>query len=591
MAASLPYHEPGIVTILIQSSFLLILNLINVIVDNTLYCGLLGQIFIGVAWGTPGAKWLDEKTEEVIVQLGYLGLILLVYEGGLSTSFASLKANLLLSIAVAITGIGLPIGLSFILQDLVGATPLQAFAAGAALCSTSLGTTFTVLSTSGLTKSRLGVVLTSAAMMDDVVGLVMVQVISNLGGSAVSFEATTVIRPVFVSLAFAVLTPLICYFIVKPCTLSLNKYREANPNGTLQKIFSQQHAPFAIHTLLLFALVAGGTYAGTSNLFTAYIAGACISWWDTELAHQPVENCIQNATKKRKEPSALADPRQIDSQSIAGAKSVHSATPSHIPGAAVYERLYQQAVERILKPLFFASIGFSIPISRMFSGRIVWRGIVYTLLMLLGKLACGLWLVRFSASTHILERLKRLGFRVPCVPHLVGKTAPAEDARGKGKGKAKKQKQKQKHTITDENVDAAQYGDNATQEAEAPAAAQPNAPSSSDPSASGPTASAPPSHITPSPTSPVSLYPGAIIGSAMVARGEIGFLISSVAQSRGVLSDEIYLVATWAIMLCTIIGPLAVGMLVRRVKGLQLGRDERLGGEGKRDVLGVWGVD
>ncbi|KAK7541345.1 Sodium/hydrogen exchanger family-domain-containing protein [Phyllosticta citricarpa] len=562
MAASLPYHEPGIVTILIQSSFLLILNLINVIVDNTLYCGLLGQIFIGVAWGTPGAKWLDEKTEEVIVQLGYLGLILLVYEGGLSTSFASLKANLLLSIAVAITGIGLPIGLSFILQDLVGATPLQAFAAGAALCSTSLGTTFTVLSTSGLTKSRLGVVLTSAAMMDDVVGLVMVQVISNLGGSAVSFEATTVIRPVFVSLAFAVLTPLICYFIVKPCTLSLNKYREANPNGTLQKIFSQQHAPFAIHTLLLFALVAGGTYAGTSNLFTAYIAGACISWWDTELAHQPVENCIQNATKKRKEPSAPADPRQIDSQSIAGAKSVHSATPSHIPGAAVYERLYQQAVERILKPLFFASIGFSIPISRMFSGRIVWRGIVYTLLMLLGKLACGLWLVRFSASTHILERLKRLGFR-----------------------------QKQKHTITDENVDAAQYGDNATQEAEAPAAAQPNAPSSSDPSASGPTASAPPSHITPSPTSPVSLYPGAIIGSAMVARGEIGFLISSVAQSRGVLSDEIYLVATWAIMLCTIIGPLAVGMLVRRVKGLQLGRDERLGGEGKRDVLGVWGVD
>ncbi|KAK7515824.1 sodium/hydrogen exchanger family protein [Phyllosticta citriasiana] len=591
MAASLPYHEPGIVTILIQSSFLLILNLINVIVDNTLYCGLLGQIFIGVAWGTPGAKWLDEKTEEVIVQLGYLGLILLVYEGGLSTSFASLKANLLLSIAVAITGIGLPIGLSFILQDLVGATPLQAFAAGSALCSTSLGTTFTVLSTSGLTKSRLGVVLTSAAMMDDVVGLVMVQVISNLGGSDVSFEATTVIRPVFVSLAFAVLTPLICHFIVKPCTLFLNQYREANPNGTLQKIFSQQYASFANHTLLLFALVAGGTYAGTSNLFTAYIAGACISWWDTELAHQPVKNCIQNASNKRKEPSAPADPRQIDSQSIFDANSVHSATPSHITGAAVYERLYQQAVERILKPLFFASIGFSIPISRMFSGRIVWRGIVYTLLMLLGKLACGLWLVRFSTSTHILERLKRLGFRAPCVTHWVGKTAPAEDARGEGKGKAKKQKQRQKHTITDENADAAQYGENATQEAKALAAAQPNAPSSSDSSALGPTASAPSSHITPSPTSPVSLYPGAIIGSAMVARGEIGFLISSVAQSRGVLSDEIYLVATWAIMLCTIIGPLAVGMLVRRVKGLQLGRDERLGGEGKRDVLGVWGVD
>lgn len=87
--ASLPYHEPGIVTILIQSSFFVLLNVVNVILDNTVYCGLLGQIFIGVAWGTPGAQWLAESTEEVIVQLGYLGLILLVYEGALFPSIPS----------------------------------------------------------------------------------------------------------------------------------------------------------------------------------------------------------------------------------------------------------------------------------------------------------------------------------------------------------------------------------------------------------------------------------------------------------------------------------------------------------------------
>lgn len=80
-SASLPYHEPDITTILVQSSFLILLNVINVILDNTLYCGLLGQIFIGVAWGTPGAKWLAGSAEEVVVQLGYLGLVLLVYEG------------------------------------------------------------------------------------------------------------------------------------------------------------------------------------------------------------------------------------------------------------------------------------------------------------------------------------------------------------------------------------------------------------------------------------------------------------------------------------------------------------------------------
>ena len=79
--ASLPYHEPGIVTILVLTSFLLLLNVINAALDRLLYCGLLGQVLVGIAWGTPGAKWLTASLQETVVQLGYLGLILLVYEG------------------------------------------------------------------------------------------------------------------------------------------------------------------------------------------------------------------------------------------------------------------------------------------------------------------------------------------------------------------------------------------------------------------------------------------------------------------------------------------------------------------------------
>jgi len=91
-SASLPYEEPDIVTILIQSPFLLLLNVINYILDHTLYCGLLGQVFIGVAWGSPGGKLLSVHVEEVIVQLGYLGLILLVYEGSLAHLYSSMSS-------------------------------------------------------------------------------------------------------------------------------------------------------------------------------------------------------------------------------------------------------------------------------------------------------------------------------------------------------------------------------------------------------------------------------------------------------------------------------------------------------------------
>lgn len=81
MTSSLPYQEPDIVTILIQVGFLLALNLVNSALNKLVYCGLVGQLFIGIAWGVPGASWLDLNVQLVIQKLGYLGLILLVYEG------------------------------------------------------------------------------------------------------------------------------------------------------------------------------------------------------------------------------------------------------------------------------------------------------------------------------------------------------------------------------------------------------------------------------------------------------------------------------------------------------------------------------
>ncbi|KAH6622182.1 Sodium/hydrogen exchanger family-domain-containing protein [Boeremia exigua] len=569
VAASLPYHEPGIETLLILVSFLLLLNVVNAALDRLLYCGLLGQVLIGIAWGTPGAKWLPTEVEEVIVQLGYLGLILLVYEGGLHTSFQSLKANLLLSSGVAITGICVPIGLSYTLQGLLDATPLQAFAAGAALCSTSLGTTFTVLGSSGLSSSRLGVVLTSAAMMDDVVGLVMVQVISNLG--AANFNAVTVLRPVLVSIAFAVVVPIACLFIVKPCTLWLNRHRESHPAAPLNQLLCKKHIAFTIHTVLLVALITGATYAGTSNLFAAYIAGASISWWDSEVPHTDTSPGAQETTEAvaipSNEPSGATEGSSKNKDADASGVLDGSVHPTRITntvngmdnssGVAIYEHYYLQVVSKMLQPLFFASIGFSIPITRMFRGAIVWRGIVYTILMAFAKVVCGLWLVRLTiAPTNTVRRVVH-GLKLPAVPHLWGRS-----------------KVQATHTTAER----------ATTEAEAVPSA---------------TASIHERRSSPNPPKPLSIHPPLILALAMCARGEIGFLISGVAESTGVFSpsgvtssepSDIFLVVTWAIVLCTSVGPLGVGLSVRRVRKLQARKEREREGAG-RDVLGVWGVE
>lgn len=94
---------------------------------------------------------------------------------------------------------------------------------------------------------------------------------------------------------------------------------------------------------------------------------------------------------------------------------------------------------------------------------------------------------------------------------------------------------------------------------------------------------------------PMSLYPVAMLGSAMIPRSEIGFLISSLTRSNDVFgsptaggSSELYPIVTWAISLCTLIGPLAVGSLAKRVKRLQA--IETKTSAGKTGPLGVWGM-
>lgn len=97
-----------------------------------------------------------------------------------------------------------------------------------------------------------------------------------------------------------------------------------------------------------------------------------------------------------------------------------------------------------------------------------------------------------------------------------------------------------------------------------------------------------------------------MISLAMVARGEIGFLIASLASSSGTLktstpngknelenNQDVFLVIIWAISICTLIGPIGVGLAVRKLNQevAKLLEDEplRTAIEAQRIVLGSWG--
>lgn len=68
---------------LVLGSFIYLLNLFGWAAQALLSAGLLGQILLGVIYGTPLAGWIDPVWEEAFVALGYVGLLIVVFEGEL----------------------------------------------------------------------------------------------------------------------------------------------------------------------------------------------------------------------------------------------------------------------------------------------------------------------------------------------------------------------------------------------------------------------------------------------------------------------------------------------------------------------------
>lgn len=216
----------------------------------------------------------------------------------------------------------------------------------------------------------------------------------------------------------------------------------------------------------------------------------------------------------------------------------------------------------------------------MFTGPVLWRGVIYTILMAFAKLVCGIWLIRLSPPPSKILEYARAKVQIPRLAHFWGRRSDLTKTTSP---------QPQKPTQVSARSSDPPEPQPATELLSIPVAFAATT-TTSPPAPEPPTRQA--RFRSENPAKPRSLYPAAILGSAMVARGEIGFLISSIADTNGIFASsgsggdsDIFLVVTWAIVLCTVLGPLCVGLLVRRGKRLE---GERESGAG--DVLGVWGV-
>jgi Kef-type K+ transport system membrane component KefB len=142
---------------------------------------LIGGIVVGnlALLGLNAAEFL--KTSDVINALAEIGVIILLFEVGLESNLGEMLEVGWSSLLVAVAGVVVPFFLGWGVSAYFtpGETRLAHIFIGATLCATSVGITARVLKDMGRLKTRESRVILGAAVIDDVLGLLILAVVAG----------------------------------------------------------------------------------------------------------------------------------------------------------------------------------------------------------------------------------------------------------------------------------------------------------------------------------------------------------------------------------------------------------------------------
>jgi Kef-type K+ transport system membrane component KefB len=127
------------------------------------------------------APSLFSAESEVVSVLAELGVIVLLFEIGVESNLKDLMAVGIQATVVACVGVVVPFAAGTAgLMIFFGLDAIPAIFAGAALTATSIGITSRVLSEIGRLNSREGQIILGAAVIDDVLGIIVLAVVASL---------------------------------------------------------------------------------------------------------------------------------------------------------------------------------------------------------------------------------------------------------------------------------------------------------------------------------------------------------------------------------------------------------------------------
>lgn len=218
----------------------------------------LGELVGGVLLGG-SVLGLFDPGDAVLHALAELGVLILLFQIGLHTDLRSLAKVGPTALVVGLVGVVLPFGGGVLVARMLGLGMMPSILIGAALTATSIGISARVLSDLGQLKTPEGQVVIGAAVLDDVVGLIILSIVASvIGGAGLSIAGISLTAGI--AIGFVVVAIALGSLTIPPLFRLLEQFRIAGALGLL-----------ALGFALLLAWLA--TKGGSAMIIGAFAAG------------------------------------------------------------------------------------------------------------------------------------------------------------------------------------------------------------------------------------------------------------------------------------------------------------------------------
>jgi Na+:H+ antiporter len=236
-------------------------KLISELLERAGLPGIAGEILAGILIGPSVLHWVAPN--DTMRALSDLGVLFLLFSIGLEVKLADLLRLGPLSTLVATLGEALPFLAGWGIVLAWGGTGHAALFMGAALVATSVGISASVLKRRDLLHHRASQIILAAAVIDDVLGLIVLAVVSSVARGR--FNLTEIVVTTALATAFVLVTAIWGTKVVSRIFPHFHSRIRAD------------EAQFDVAMVLLFSLAVLAFYAGVAAIVGAFLAGLALA--------------------------------------------------------------------------------------------------------------------------------------------------------------------------------------------------------------------------------------------------------------------------------------------------------------------------